>query len=67
VLVEDERIVDGITVCSGQTDDYVRVWFEGSGLLGSLVSVQGSEVRSDGIRGARLLDVIRAPQEEGVA
>ena len=59
VLVEDEREVDGVTVCSGQTDDYVRVWFEGRGLLGRLVSVQGSEVRSDGIRGARLLNVVR--------
>jgi hypothetical protein len=34
VLVEDERVIDGVSVCSGQTDDYVRVWFEGSGLLG---------------------------------
>jgi threonylcarbamoyladenosine tRNA methylthiotransferase MtaB len=59
VLVEDEREVDGTRVCSGQTDDYVRVWFEGEGLLGSLVQVQGSDVRADGIRGARLLEVTR--------
>ncbi len=61
VLVEDERIVDGVSVCSGQTDDYVRVWFEGAGLLGRMVEVQGGEVRADGIRGAELLG------ERGVA
>ena len=55
VLVEDERVVDGVSICSGQTDDYVRVWFEGSGLLGEIVSVQGEETRADGIRG-RLVD-----------
>ena len=54
VLVEDERVVDGVSVASGQTGDYVRVWFEGSGLMGRLVEVQGEEIRSDGIRG-RLL------------
>lgn len=59
VLVEDERIADGACVCSGQTGDYVRVWFEGRGLLGSLVEVVGSEVRADGIRGARLRRVLR--------
>jgi hypothetical protein len=53
--VEDERIVDGASVCSGQTDDYVRVWFEGEGLLGKLVEVQGGEIRADGIRGASLI------------
>jgi threonylcarbamoyladenosine tRNA methylthiotransferase MtaB len=58
VLVEDERVVDGASVCSGQTDDYVRVWFEGRGLLGKLVSVQGTEVRADGIRGAQLIGVV---------
>ena len=57
ILVEDEREVDGATVCSGQTDDYVRVWFEGRGLLGKLVEVEGGEVRADGIRGARLIRV----------
>jgi threonylcarbamoyladenosine tRNA methylthiotransferase MtaB len=56
VLVEDEREVDGVRVCSGQTSDYVRVWFEGSGLLGRLVTVRGREVRADGIRGADLLE-----------
>jgi threonylcarbamoyladenosine tRNA methylthiotransferase MtaB len=59
VLVEDEREVDGASVCSGQTDDYVRVWFEGKALLGSLVQVEGNEIRADGIRGARLLEVTR--------
>jgi threonylcarbamoyladenosine tRNA methylthiotransferase MtaB len=58
VLVEDERVVDGASVCSGQTDDYVRVWFEGQGLLGKLVSVQGTDVRADGIRGAQLIGVV---------
>ena len=57
VLVEDERIVDGVSVCSGQTDDYVRVWFEAEGLLGSLVQVVGHEVRADGIRGGTLVSV----------
>jgi threonylcarbamoyladenosine tRNA methylthiotransferase MtaB len=56
VLVEDERDVDGVRVCSGQTSDYVRVWFEGSGLLGGLVTVRGREVRADGIRGAELVE-----------
>jgi tRNA A37 methylthiotransferase MiaB len=58
VLVEDEREVDGVSICSGQTTDYVRVWFEGTGLLGKLVLVRGNEVRADGIRGAELLEVI---------
>ncbi len=51
VLVEDERIVDGAAVSSGQTSDYVRVWFEGAGMLGSLTRVQGTGIRADGIRG----------------
>jgi len=59
VLVEDERAVDGGTVCSGQTDDFVRVWFEGQGLLGSMVLLEGTEVRADGIRGGRVLEVTR--------
>ena len=59
VLVEDERTVDGATVCSGQTDDFVRVWFEGEGLLGALVEMQGEEIRADGIRGGRVLRVLR--------
>jgi threonylcarbamoyladenosine tRNA methylthiotransferase MtaB len=57
VLVEDERDVQGVTVCSGQTSDYVRVWFEGHGLLGRLAMVRGHEIRADGIRGAELLEV----------
>ncbi|MEA2432712.1 MAG: threonylcarbamoyladenosine tRNA methylthiotransferase MtaB [Actinomycetota bacterium] len=59
VLVEDEREVDGISVCSGQTDDYVRCWFEGEGLLGTMVEIEGDEVRADGIRGGRVLTTIR--------
>lgn len=51
VLVEDERVAEGVTVSSGQSSDYVRVWFEGGGLLGSLVDVRGTGIRSDGIRG----------------
>ncbi len=51
VLVEDERVVDGVGICSGQTDDYVRVWFEGKGLLGQTVDVEGEDVRADGLRG----------------
>ncbi|MEA2508139.1 MAG: threonylcarbamoyladenosine tRNA methylthiotransferase MtaB [Actinomycetota bacterium] len=57
VLVEDEREVEGVSVCSGQTDDYVRLWFEGCGLLGRLAMVRGHEIRADGIRGAELLEV----------
>jgi len=53
VLVEDERTVEGVHVCSGQTDDYVRVWFEGEGLLGSIHDVVGERVRADGIQGRR--------------
>ena len=55
VLVEDEREVDGVTICSGQTDDYVRVWFEGRNLMGRVVKVIGHEVRADGIRGGTLV------------
>lgn len=54
VLVEDEREVDGVVVSSGQTSDYVRVWFEGGGMLGSLVEVRGTGIRSDGVRGELL-------------
>ena len=57
VLVEDERVVDGVSVCSGQTSDYVRVWFDGADLLGRTVHVIGHEVRADGIRGGELIDV----------
>ncbi|HEX2234646.1 MAG TPA: tRNA (N(6)-L-threonylcarbamoyladenosine(37)-C(2))-methylthiotransferase MtaB [Actinomycetota bacterium] len=51
VLVEDERVVDGRAICSGQTTDYVRVWFEGEGMLGRVASVVGERVRADGIEG----------------
>jgi threonylcarbamoyladenosine tRNA methylthiotransferase MtaB len=51
VLVEDERTVGEAQVCSGQTDDYVRVWFEAEALLGSIVKVVGRRVRADGIEG----------------
>ncbi|HYN35417.1 MAG TPA: MiaB/RimO family radical SAM methylthiotransferase, partial [Actinomycetota bacterium] len=54
VLVEDRREVDGVTVCSGQTDDYVRVWFEGEQELGEVVEVSGKKIRADGIEGALL-------------
>jgi len=51
VLVEDERVVDGVGVASGQTGDYVRVFFEGSDVLGAMVSVEGERIRADGIAG----------------
>jgi threonylcarbamoyladenosine tRNA methylthiotransferase MtaB len=51
VLVEDRREVDGSLVCSGQTDDYVRVWFEGDAPLGNVVKVQPETIRADGIQG----------------
>jgi threonylcarbamoyladenosine tRNA methylthiotransferase MtaB len=51
VLVEDERQVDGVSVCSGQTSDYVRVWFYGSDMLGEIKKVRGLRVRADGIEG----------------
>jgi threonylcarbamoyladenosine tRNA methylthiotransferase MtaB len=55
VLVEDERIVEGVPVSSGQTSDYVRVWFEGSTGLGTMPAVQGVRTRADGIE-ARILN-----------
>lgn len=58
VLVEDRREVEGVTVCSGQTDDYVRVWFEAEADLGSMASVSGSRIRADGVEG-RLLATVR--------
>ena len=51
VLVEDERVVDRVTVSSGQTSDHVRVWFEGSGSFGRMVGVIGERMRADGIEG----------------
>jgi threonylcarbamoyladenosine tRNA methylthiotransferase MtaB len=66
VLVEDERQVDATTVSSGQTSDYVRVWFEGRGMLGSLVRVRGTGIRSDGLRGELVDDgPPRRPVKEG--
>ena len=59
VLVEDERVVDGVSVCSGQTDDYVRAWFEAEGLLGKMVTIEAEEVRADGLRGGRVLTTTR--------
>ena len=56
VLVEEERDVEGTMVCSGQTDDFVRVWFEnheGGSLLGRMALVEGVRTRADGLE-ARL-------------
>ncbi len=56
VLVEEERVVDGVAVSSGQTSDFVRVWFERLGeesLLGQMATVEGVRVRADGLE-ARL-------------
>jgi threonylcarbamoyladenosine tRNA methylthiotransferase MtaB len=55
VLVEDERSVDGVVVSSGQTSDYVRVWFEGRAGLGRHAVVSGIRTRADGIEG-RLIE-----------
>ncbi|MGH2750416.1 MAG: tRNA (N(6)-L-threonylcarbamoyladenosine(37)-C(2))-methylthiotransferase MtaB [Actinomycetota bacterium] len=55
VLVEEERRVDDVMVCSGQTDDFIRVWFERGAtesLLGQIVKVQGLRVRADGLEAA---------------
>ena len=52
VLVEDERDVDGVSICSGQTDDFVRVWFQGHGWLGAMARVHGTRIRADGIEGS---------------
>jgi len=54
VLVEDERDVDGVRLCSGQTGDHVRVFFEGRGLYGSMAGVEATRPRADGLEG-RLL------------
>jgi threonylcarbamoyladenosine tRNA methylthiotransferase MtaB len=55
VLVEDERTIDGLGVCSGQTADYVRVRFEAERLLGTMATVVGDRVRADGL-GAHLAE-----------
>jgi threonylcarbamoyladenosine tRNA methylthiotransferase MtaB len=49
VLVEDERVVDGTVICSGQTSDYVRVWFDGERMLGQVVEVEAHRIRADGL------------------
>jgi threonylcarbamoyladenosine tRNA methylthiotransferase MtaB len=57
VLIEDERRVEETTVCSGQTTDFVRVWFErgdSASLMGRMATVEGVRVRADGLE-ARLL------------
>ena len=59
VLIEDRREVDGRVVCSGQTDDYVRVWWEDEGQLGSLVRVEGTAIRADGLQGRLVKDLVR--------
>jgi threonylcarbamoyladenosine tRNA methylthiotransferase MtaB len=64
VLVEDERVIDGSGVCSGQTDDYVRVWFEGRGNLGELVPVRGTRLRADGLEGVEARERPGSPAEE---
>jgi threonylcarbamoyladenosine tRNA methylthiotransferase MtaB len=72
VLVEDERAVDGATVSSGQTSDYVRVWFEGSALVGEIVPVHGERVRADGLSGrlsseAQIMSLVaHSAMKEGV-
>jgi hypothetical protein len=38
-------------ISSGQTSDYVRVWFEGSVGLGRDALVEGYRTRADGIEG----------------
>ena len=57
VLVEDRREVDGVMVSSGQTDDYVRCWFEGDCELGSIVEIAGKRIRADGIEGTLMRTV----------
>ncbi len=56
VLVEDEREVDEGWVCSGQTDDHVRVFFEGRNLYGSVVPVEATGIRADGLKGHLLAE-----------
>jgi threonylcarbamoyladenosine tRNA methylthiotransferase MtaB len=63
VLVEDERVIDGSGVCSGQTDDYVRVWFEGRGNFGEIVPVQGTRLRADGLEGVETRESPGSPAD----
>jgi threonylcarbamoyladenosine tRNA methylthiotransferase MtaB len=54
VLVEEERVVDGVAICSGQTSDFVRVWFERAAdesLMGRMSVVEGVRIRADGLEG----------------
>jgi threonylcarbamoyladenosine tRNA methylthiotransferase MtaB len=54
VLVEEERVVDGVTICSGQTSDFVRVWVERAAdesLMGRMSVVEGVRIRADGLEG----------------
>jgi threonylcarbamoyladenosine tRNA methylthiotransferase MtaB len=51
VLVEEEREIGGDYVSSGQTGDYVRVWFHARDLVGSFATVEGERVRADGLGG----------------
>lgn len=67
VLVEDERTIEGATICSGQTGDHVRVWFEGQGLLGTTVQVEAEEVRADGLRARLIAGARRNLMGEGAA
>jgi threonylcarbamoyladenosine tRNA methylthiotransferase MtaB len=65
VLIEDERRVEETTVCSGQTSDFVRVWFERTGsesLMGRMATVEGVRVRADGLE-ARLPDEHHVEEE----
>lgn len=64
VLVEDERVIDGSGVCSGQTDDYVRVWFEGRDNLGKIVPVFAARLRADGIEGVEARESPGSPTED---
>jgi threonylcarbamoyladenosine tRNA methylthiotransferase MtaB len=59
ILVEDRREVDGRVVCSGQTDDYVRVWWEDDVELGNVVYVEGTAIRADGLQGRLVKDLAR--------
>ena len=58
VLVEDERDVDGARLCSGQTGDHVRVFFEGRGLYGAMVGVEATGTRADGLEGRLMAGVV---------